>query len=215
MADPGDADHATAVAWLEAEMAISVTRKVAAARLAGAAGINIGNLEDWSTGIVPADRLLVAGAGTAVFGGIQDRTVTLRSPGGSLPYEGQFFSRLREAGDPRPALRALELLIPAIAGADAAYRIGWGDPDVAVVRFEFDFTPKMAWVVWLDDDRLYLPGDPGPAAVRVSIETGVPSVLVGTVPLERGGTVERLEVSSPEGVLEIDIGRVPVVITTP
>jgi hypothetical protein len=215
VADPGDADHATAVAWLETEMAIAVTRKVAVARLAGADGINIGNLEDWATGIVPADRLLVTGVGTAVFGGLQDRTVTLRSPGGPLPYEGQFFSRLREAGEPRPALRALGLLVPSVEGPSSTIRIGWGDPDVWVVRFDFERSAATTWVVWLDDERLHLPGDPGLAAVPVQIETGVPSVLVGTVPVERGDAVERLEMSTSDGVLEIDIGRVPVVITTP
>ncbi|TAK00198.1 MAG: hypothetical protein EPO36_09515 [Chloroflexota bacterium] len=216
VADPGDVDHATAMAWLEREMAISVARKVAVARLAGADGINIGNLEDWATGIAPADRLLVAGVGTAVYGGIQDRTVTLRSPGGSLPYEGQFFSRLREAGDPRPALRALELLIPAVEGPSSTIRIGWGDPDIWVVRFEFERSTATTWVAWLDDERLHLPGDAEPAAVRVLVETGVPSVLVGTVPVERsGGAVERVEMAAPGGVLEIDVGRVPVVITAP
>ncbi|HEX4897423.1 MAG TPA: hypothetical protein VFV53_03590 [Candidatus Limnocylindrales bacterium] len=78
-----------------------------------------------------------------------------------------------------------------------------------------DFSPRMAWVVWLDDDRLHLSGDAGPAALPAYIETGVPSVLIETVPIARGDAVERVEVPTPGGILEIDVGRVPLVITTP
>ncbi len=215
-ADPGDRDHAAAVAWLEREMAIGSARKVALAALAGLAGINIGNLEDWTTGLAPADRLLVAGAGTDILGGIQDRTVGLRSPGGPLPYEGQFFSRERTPGASRPSFGALALCVTALDGATAVERVPSDIPGLWLLHAA---TPAgQAWIAWLDDGRLHLPGDAGPApvALDVAVGAGVAGVHIATVPTTRTELPPTFApVATSAGHVTVDVGRAPVVILVP
>ncbi len=65
VADPADPAHAASKAWLEAEVAKGLVKKIVASAGAGVAGINVGNLEDWTDG--PARRRQ---AGGALAGGI-------------------------------------------------------------------------------------------------------------------------------------------------
>lgn len=212
--DPGDAQHAAATAWLEREMAVGVARKIALAALAGTAGINIGNLEDWTTGIAPADRLLIAGAGSDILGGIQDRTVGVASPGGSLPYEGQFFSRERTAGARRPAFGALALMVEALDGATSIEREPGPADDIWIIHA---VTPTgQAWVIWRDDGRLHLPGDDGPGPVAVEIAVGSGPVRIATIPTARGDQPSPVATTPPAaGRITIQAGRAPTVVLAP
>jgi len=80
VADPSEADHAADQAWLYAETAIGLTRKIVVSAGEGLRGINIGNLEDWKTGISGMDKATVPMLGASMFMGLTDTTITNNNP---------------------------------------------------------------------------------------------------------------------------------------
>ena len=86
MADPNSADHLQAKAWLRAEMARNLVRKIVVSAGAGLRGINIGNFEDWRTRIGGLDFFGVVGTGTSMFMGLMDTSKTRQYAGSALPF---------------------------------------------------------------------------------------------------------------------------------
>ena len=207
VADPGAPDHGTAEAWLRAEVSIGLTRKVVVAAGEGLIGINIGNLEDWKTGVAALDAAAVTGLGASMFMGLTDTTITNQRPGGALPYQGQDWARARTAGDRRPAWYALRLVEQQLAGYSAVERLDLG-PDVWAYRFETPGGPR--WVLWRDDRALHLPGHAEPSAtVRLPFDGR--SALLTITPTEAGHPdPSTITLQATSGALAIELGSVPV-----
>ncbi len=159
IADPADSNHDSAQAWLRAETARSLVKKIVVSAGEGILGINLGNLEDWKTGLPAVDKPLVPSLGAAMFMGLMDTTVTARMPGGKLPFNGHEWAKARKAGDARPGLYALGLATEKIGRFTSVEELDLGT-DVWAYRFETASGP--AWVLWYDDGSLYLPGEAAP-----------------------------------------------------
>ncbi len=169
VADPGAVDHAAATAWLRAEMARGLVKKIVVSAGEGLAGINLGNLEDWSFGDVSAINVgLVRSAGTSIFMGMMDRTLTNRHADGPLQGPADPISKIRRPGEPRAAFYALQVVMGEIAGYTAVQRLELS-ADVWAYRFERAGGPL--WVVWYDNGDLHLPGD-SPPSVAVDLDVG-------------------------------------------
>ena len=207
VADPAKPDHDTATAWLQAEMARGLVKKIVVAAGEGIEGINLGNLEDWTlVNALDANAALVRSTGAAAFMGMMDTTLTARYAG--LPLNGSYAatSKVRNPGDARAAFYALQLALDKIARLTTATKLDLGT-DVWVYRFE---TPTgSVWVVWYDDGALYLPGDPAPAK-SVSLTVNSARIQVTTTPATAdtpdavemdGGTVSLTVDSTPKLLL--------------
>jgi hypothetical protein len=207
VADPGAPDHAAAEAWLRAEVAIGLTRKLVVAAGEGLLGINVGNLEDWRTGLAAIDAAAVPGLGATMFMGLTDTSKTNRRPGGALPYHGQDWDRARSAGDRRPGWYALRLVEEQLGGYSSVARLELG-ADVWAYRFQTPGGPT--WVLWRDDGRLHLPGDAAPTAtVRLPFDGH--AALVTITPTQAGdGDPSTVTVQAGDGAVTIDLGAVPV-----
>lgn len=155
VADPAAEEHVAATAWLHAEMARSLVRKVVTAAGAGTVGINIGNFEDWKSGVPTVDRGLVPAIGTSAFMGMMTVTQTAEYAGSPLPYTQAEFSRIKAAGAERASFGALQLVHAKLLGAQSVNRIELGE-NIWAWRVERLRGPL--WVLWYDDNTLYLPG---------------------------------------------------------
>lgn len=204
VADPASPDHDTSVAWLRAEMARGLVKKIVVAAGEGLAGINIGNLEDWVLPNVPRVNVgLVRSLGASAFMGMMDTTLTGRHAGG--PLEGGIgaaaTSRIRQPGDPRPAFYALQLVVEKIDGFTSVEKMDLG---TGVWAYRFETADSPVWVLWYDDGQLHLPGDPLPTtSVDLTIESD--SVLITRTPtLPQPPEVETLESGDERFVLTLD-----------
>jgi hypothetical protein len=158
---------------------------------------------------VPADRLLVLAAGTSILGGIADTRVTLRQPGGPLPYEGSGFSRERVVEALRPAHAALSMVVPLLDGATRAERLDVGDAAAWVIRLE---TPAgIVFVAWADDGRLHRGTDEGPS-LGAMIEFPAGAVRLARVPIADGELVRWEPISAADGRLELSLELTPMVL---
>jgi len=210
VADSRDPDHETATSWLRAEMSIGLVRKIVVSAGENLAGINIGNLEDWASGAVAADKALVPMMGSSMFMGMTDTTITQRRPGGPLPYSGHMWSQARTAGDARPAFYALQLVMDQIGSYSTVEKLDLGE-NVWAYRFETPQGP--VWVLWLDDGELYLPDMERPnVAVTLNVEadqiqiTWTPTQVGQTEPESRGVTVS-------DNACTFDLGLTPLFIS--
>jgi hypothetical protein len=207
--DPGDPEHPAALAWVRAEVGRGLVRKSVLAAAAGARGINLGNLEDWTTGLVPADRLLTVGIGTAAISGHLDTSITGTRPGGPLPYHGDGFSRARRPADQRASFAALRLVGQTLQGATTVTRIDAGDPAAWVYAVEAG--GRRSWIAWADDASLALPGA-SPLAKRVELRVDAARVEVTRTPTERPTLDEPTTVAAANGTVALTLDRTPVVI---
>jgi hypothetical protein len=209
VADPSDADHDAATAWLRGEMAIGLVRKIVVSAGEGIVGINIGNLEDWATGAVAADKALVPMMGSSMFMSMTDATITEARPGGDLPYSGHLWSQARAAGQERPAFYALKLVMATIADYSSVEKLELGE-DVWAYRFETPSGP--VWVLWLDDGELYLPGQASPTvSVTLWIDAGQATLTL--TPTQVGETEpESFTITAENSEIIFELGITPVFI---
>jgi len=209
VADPSLPDHVTDQAWLYAQTAIGLTRKIVASASQGLRGINIGNLEDWKTGISSVDKAAVPMLGASMFMGLTDTTITNQKPGGNLPFNGQDWSKARRAGGLRPAWYALTLIAEKIGQFTTVQQLNLGE-DIWSYRFETPSAP--IWVLWYDDRALYLPGET-PPSVTVSLPFDAASALLTLIPTTIGQTTpETQTIHSIRGALTFKLGVTPVFI---
>lgn len=200
VADPASSGHAAARDWLRAELARGLVRKVVVSAAEALRGINIGNLEDWKTGVPAADRLAVHGFGTSMFMGMTDVIVTGKSTGERLPG-------YRRAGEARPAFYALGAVTERLAGFTSVEKLDLGVDGVWAYRFERPAGPL--WVVWYDDGALRFPGEPSPS---VSVELGVDAtrVIVTHTPILAGETSPPIQaVDTAGGVFRRAVDSTP------
>jgi len=211
IADPASPAHATAQAWLYAETARNLVRKVVVSAGDGILGINIGNLEDWKTGLPAADKPSVPMLGASMFMGLTDTTITSQKPGGNLPFRGQDWAKARRAGEPRPAYYALTLVIEKLGQLTAVEKLALAT-NVWAYRFE---TPRgSVWVLWYDDGKLYLP-DETPPSVTVSLPFLSTSARLTWTPTDPGqSTPETQTLTVSAGSITFDLGTTPVFVET-
>lgn len=140
LAQPRHPQHAEAIAWLRAEQAKGLVKKVVLAMAEGLAGINIGNMKDEGLfGMVPTIT------GTAAFQGLVDTTGIPAKPAA-----------------PRPAYHALCLVVQKLGDFSDVKPLDLGR---GVYAYKFMVRDRAVYVLWYDDGRRYLPGDPEPNAV--------------------------------------------------
>jgi hypothetical protein len=217
VADPSEKDHVIDQAWLYAETATGLTRKIIVSAAAGVSGINIGNMEDWKTGVPGVDKAAVPLLGASMFMGLTDTTVTNQKPGGTLPYTGKDWSKARQAGDLRPAWYALALVTNKIGGFTSVQQLDSAslsgqDKGSGIWTYRFETSTGPVWVLWYDDGALHLPGETRPA-VTISMAFESASTLLTTTPTEIGQTgLEIKTLSTIGGKLTFDLGATPVFI---
>lgn len=209
VADLADENHATSQAWLYAETSRNLVRKIVASAGEGLRGINIGNLEDWKTGIASIDRAAVPVIGAGLFFGLTDTTITNQQPGGSLPFNGQGWSKSRRVGNLRPAWYALELVTEKISRFTTVEKLSLAE-GIWTYRFETPSGP--VWVLWYDDRLLYLPGET-PLSVTVSLPFNGASALLTLTPTTISqAQLETQILQAAGGTLTFDLGATPVFI---
>jgi len=215
VADPAEPAHSTDQAWLYAETAIGLTRKIVVSAAAGLRGINIGNLEDWTTGIPVLDKAAVPMLGASMFMGLTDTTVTAQKPGGTLPYTGQDWSKARRIGALRQAWRALSLvteklgMFSSVKQPDPASLSNQNHP-IGIWAYQFETPSGSLWVLWYDDGNLHLPGDKL-AEMSIKLPIEVASALLTFVPTSVGQTeLDTQTVQAIGGSISFNLGAVPV-----
>ncbi len=207
VADLAAPDHAAAQSWLYAETARTLTRKIVVSTGEGLLGINIGNLEDWKTGIPAADITSVPILGASLFMGMTDTTITNQTPGGSLPFNGQEWSKARKAGNPRPVYEALKLVVEKIGGFSSVEKMDLG---TGVWAYHFATPTGPVWVLWYDDGKLYLPGQV-PPSTTVQLAFPAASARMTWTPTETGQSqLETQTLAASNGVLPLTVGATPV-----
>jgi len=210
MADPGTPGYPAARDWVYSETAIGLVRKLVVSAAEGLRGINIGNLEDWKTGIASVDKLAVPMLGASMFMGLTNTTITNQKPGGDLPYNGKEWSKARKASDPRPAYYALGLTLCNIGNFTSVTQLHM---DSSVWAYRFETPTGLIWVLWYDDGQLHLPGQASPSAVMQLPFPADKSKLTFTPTLFGSSDLETREISAPAGILELTLTSVPVFIT--
>ncbi|MCL4367637.1 MAG: hypothetical protein M1337_00410 [Actinobacteria bacterium] len=188
--DEKDPGHAQAVAWLRAEAAAGVVRKVVLSAGEHLAGINIGNVEDWE-----ALALAQGGAGTSPWQGMIDRDMLTKV------FHGY-----------RPAYFALQQVTGLIRVYTDVTRLDAGDPHIYLFRFHMDSEQDVI-VAWADTG-LWLPSRPMPTREwRIPISGKDPVRVTWTV---TEGSQPREDIVTPqEGSLALDLGPLPAFLWLP
>ncbi len=182
LANPRHPRHATALAWLRAEQARGLVKKVVLAMAEGLAGINIGNTADWGLFSV-----LPQITGTAAFQGLIDTT-------GFPPKPGQ----------PRPAYHALALVAKKLLGFSAVKPLDIGE---GVYAYQFTVRRQPVYVLWYDDGRRYLPDDPEPTT-QVTLSLPQRQYTLIETPIA-GDALQTRTVAPSQGVLTLRTGTTP------
>lgn len=188
-----------ATAWVRAYYGAHTVKKVATALGEGAAGIQIGNTEDWMVdeGASLRDATVFLIGGAAMMG-MTDVT-----------HAGYDVCDVRTAGAPRPAATNLASIAAAIGEGelDTIERIGEAE-GARGYRFEADGVSW--WVLWSEDGALHLPGDDEEVAVpyELAVETDV--TVTYTVTTDADPVVETL--SPAGGVVTLNLTSAPVIV---
>jgi len=187
LADEDHPQHAATIAWVRAESAAGVVRKVVLAAGEGLAGINIGNTEDWEPLM-----LTRGGAGTSPWQGMVDRNLVTRK------LEGY-----------RPAFYALGQVANLIRGYLSVERLSVSDSKTYMYRFMLD-DGRIVIVAW-KDLGLWLEGDPPTSDETVLLDPGTGSVRLEWTVIE--GSSAREETRSVQaGSLTLELSPIPVFI---
>ncbi len=184
LARPRHPRHAEAVAWLRAEQARGLVKKVVLAMAEGLAGIHIGNMKDEGLfSVVPTIT------GTAAFQGLVDTTGPPARPGA-----------------PRPAYHALALLVRTLSDFSNVEPL---ELSAGVRAYRFTVRRRPVYVLWYDDGHRYLPGDTEPTALaRLRLPDA--RYRLTRTPIAAGEEIQPLTVSPVHGVLELHLDSTPV-----
>ncbi|MCM8768536.1 MAG: hypothetical protein NC911_02470 [Candidatus Omnitrophica bacterium] len=192
LSQPNHPKHAEAIAWLRAEQAKGLVKKVVLAMAEGLAGINIGNLKD--EGIFSAVPTIT---GTVAFQGLVDTVGIPAKP-----------------ATPRPAYQALRLVVQKIGDFSEVKPLNLGQ---GVYAYKFMVRDRPVYGLWYDDGRRYLPGEKEPAVTACLplfqgeyLLTETPLVVVGTNPSSPGRPfTARIVSPSTDGCLKLTLTPKP------
>jgi len=185
LADEDHPQHTAAIAWMRAESAAGVVRKVVIAAEEGLAGINIGNTEDWEPLM-----LTQGGAGTSPWQGMVDRNMFTRK------LEGY-----------RPAFYALGQVAEVIRGYVSVERLTGSDSKSYLYRFLLD-DGRVVIVAW-KDLGLWIEGDPPTSTETLVVGANSASVRLEWTVTE--GSSPRVEIREvQDGALALDLSSIPV-----
>jgi hypothetical protein len=166
--------------WLEAEVAKGVVKKALRALSEGAAGIQIGNTEDWfahdTIGALRHSTVTLIGAAAAM--GLLDVT-----------HEGLKPCDVRRPGAARPGLRAARLLVEMLGPEMDVepLEIPPPPPGDSVVQLGFRRGNRLIIVAWTEPPRQLLPGDPDPPVLsHTHLPAGPNGYRFTTLPTARG-----------------------------
>ena len=176
--------HEEAVAWVRAEAARGLVKKVVVAAGEGLAGINVGNMDDWNLPLM----------GLAAYQGMADVFLAMGSR------------------QPRPAYDSLGMLAQRIEGFSAVERMA-GLPE-GVWAYRFNVSGRPLLVAWYDPPGIPWPGEIEPSlGVSLPWEEGSARVTPIVTREGEGpspGQVVRVE----SGYLAVDLGRTPLFVET-
>ena len=180
---PSDQGHEEALAWIRAESAAGIVRKIVIAGGEGLAGINMGNVEDWEPLM-----LALGGAGTSPWQGMLDRNLLTKQPLGR-----------------RPSFFALQQIATLIQSTESVQRLPSYDERTYVYQFRLS-DGGVVDVVWTDTG-LWLPGMPMPTRpVRIPVSSETVEV---EWTVTAGETPIRETRSGNGGFVEVEIGSIP------
>jgi hypothetical protein len=206
LADPGTPGYPADRDWIYAETATGLVKKIVVSASQGLRGINVGNLEDWKTGIASVDKLTVPMLGASMFMGLSNTSVTLRKPGGDLPFNGKEWSQARQPSDPRPAFYALGLVVDKIGSFTSFIKLDLGE---GVWTYQFETPTGLVWVLWYDDGQLYLPGGQ-PKVLNVRLKFPTEYALLTWTPTRFGQSQMDIQnLAAMDGYLELTLTSVP------
>lgn len=172
------------MAWFRAEQARGVVKKVVLATAEGLAGINIGNLKD--EGLFAVAPTIT---GTVAFQGLIEASGGIPSKPGTL----------------RPAYHALSLVAQKLGGFSQVEPVTL---DRGVYAYRFTVEQRPVYVLWYDDGRRYLPGDPEPV-VRVRVPLPKGEYRLTETPTAPGPAPARM-VSVPQAGWSTELGCTPI-----
>lgn len=175
VADPDSPEHSSASEWLQAEMAKGLVKKLTVSAGEQLAGINIGNLEDWAMkGLPQVNTGLVRSAGTSVFMGMIDTTISNKQSG--TPFNPlDPVTRIRVPGEPRPAYAALSQFISLVG--DYVYIEPCMNTPQGIWCYRFETLDGPIWVVWYEEGKLTFPGEDVPIIQPTLPVTGIKATI--------------------------------------
>ncbi|MGC8743669.1 MAG: hypothetical protein ACP5T0_07315 [Verrucomicrobiia bacterium] len=177
--------HKEAMEWFRAEQSKCLIKKVVLAMAEGAAGINIGNLEDWQIfSFVPTIT------GTAAFQGLIETK-------GIPPKPAEL----------RPAYHALCLVSKKLSQFSSVKQMQIGK---GIFAYQFEVAARPVYVFWYDDGKRYLPGDIEPSViVKIPLPSG--TYTLTETPLKGEDMISR-KIESVAGFFETKLSTVPIFI---
>lgn len=196
VADPAGPDYTKSLAWVRAEVARGLIKKVMVAAAEGAAGIQIGNTEDWMDdtqvkGLLGRETSIFLTGAAAMMG-----LVDVTHP------NGLDVCKARLPGKPRPGIRALEQVATALSGFTQVTPLSGLGAGVWAYRIERPGSPIL--VAWHENDTLELPG-----VIEAPVAVLLPLAGATSAKLTRAVT----DVSAPaptSSVVGLQGGNVPV-----
>ncbi len=210
-ADLASTDHGIATTWLQAQMARGLVKKLAVSAGERLDGINIGNLEDWSAGSATAINIgLVRSAGTSIFMGMIDRTISNQQAG--TPYHlTDPVTRIRTPGAPRPAYLALSQFMTLVGDYSTVSRCPAMPAGVWCYRFS---TPQeTVYLLWYDSGELVFPGEKAPeTAYHLAIEGDQAAVWRTPITAE---SIQPEYIYTNNGSLNLSLNETPLFVVTP
>jgi hypothetical protein len=195
--------HTEAAAWLYAYTASGAVKKVVTAVGEGAAGINLGNTEDWMHDSIASVRTFQVNLiGAAASMGM----VEVSHPAG---YQ---VDDTRVAGAPRPAWHAVGLLADRL-GDGRFERVEAVGGLTGPRGYRFERGGAVMWVLWVEAG-LVLPGEAEPsAAFELAVGPGTNELRLTHVITGQGESVPRMEVVAVSGeTATVVLTTVPVII---
>jgi hypothetical protein len=192
--------YTPAMRWIRAETSAGTVKKAVTAAGEGAAGLQMGNLEDWMHDTMAGERhVKVNFIGAAAMMGMVDVSHA----------HGYGICDERTAGSPRPAFQSLKLLAAKVLGFDSVQKLSLAEPGAWAYRF----SRAGSWVLvaWHEDRVLQLPPEvETPVPVSLPIDGAVQAKVTHTI-IEVGQVEPESEiVPIAGGKLVLDLTSVPV-----
>jgi hypothetical protein len=194
--------YSEAVAWIRAQAATGMVKKVVTALGEGAAGIQIGNLEDWMLDTGPAIREVTVNliGGAAMFGMIDVDHAA-----------GYKIGDVRTPQAPRPAYDNLALLVGLVGNGhfDEVTRVG----GLTGARgYKLRRGDDVTWVLW-NEAGLVLPGQPEPSVTfDVTLAPGNTRALVSQTFSTDADPLSSELAASPSRAVALTLTTVPVIV---